>query len=204
MRSYTSRFNTILCDELGETYKDADKGVHNLVRFIGRKKSLSDGLNIPFVAGIIQRVNDGKKELYLQKRTNSNPTKYYGTLEFSAGVLDVPYERIEDAIAREIHEETGTKLENIVHFDKTKDYSPNNDGSYGFKPFCCVKQVKDGAPWVGFIFVCEVSGEIQNQVSESADGRWYSYDEVKDMFMQTTEKFFTLELPAWEYYFENE
>jgi len=34
---FTEGFEIKLLDELGETYKDRDKGVHNLVRFIGSK-----------------------------------------------------------------------------------------------------------------------------------------------------------------------
>ncbi|HEY1085951.1 MAG TPA: class I SAM-dependent methyltransferase [Candidatus Saccharimonadales bacterium] len=35
---FTKNFDVILCDEDGETYKDRKIGVHNLVRFVGRKK----------------------------------------------------------------------------------------------------------------------------------------------------------------------
>lgn len=31
-------FDVLLCDNKGETYKDAAKGIHNLIRFVGRKK----------------------------------------------------------------------------------------------------------------------------------------------------------------------
>lgn len=34
---FTKEFEVILCDDKGETYKDSAKGVHNLIRFIGRK-----------------------------------------------------------------------------------------------------------------------------------------------------------------------
>ena len=36
-REFGSKFDIVVCDEEGETYKDQAKGVHNLVRFIGRK-----------------------------------------------------------------------------------------------------------------------------------------------------------------------
>ena len=36
-REFAKDFEVILCDENGETYKDQAKGVHNLVRFVGRK-----------------------------------------------------------------------------------------------------------------------------------------------------------------------
>lgn len=36
-REFARDFEAILCDENGETYKDQAKGVHHLVRFVGRK-----------------------------------------------------------------------------------------------------------------------------------------------------------------------
>lgn len=36
-KHFAKGFEVILADDNGETYKDADKGVHSLVRFIGRK-----------------------------------------------------------------------------------------------------------------------------------------------------------------------
>jgi len=37
VKELVSGFNVILLDNLGETYKDRVKGVHNLIRFIGKK-----------------------------------------------------------------------------------------------------------------------------------------------------------------------
>lgn len=37
VKDFTSDFETILLDDSGETYKDRVKGVHNLIRFVGRK-----------------------------------------------------------------------------------------------------------------------------------------------------------------------
>jgi SAM-dependent methyltransferase len=37
-RQFAKKFEIILCDEEGESYKDAAKGVHGLVRFVGVKK----------------------------------------------------------------------------------------------------------------------------------------------------------------------
>lgn len=38
-RDFAKDFEVILADNNGETYKDIDKGVHNLIRFIGRKRA---------------------------------------------------------------------------------------------------------------------------------------------------------------------
>jgi SAM-dependent methyltransferase len=36
-QQFAYQFNTILADDQGETYKDTDKGIHNLIRYIGSK-----------------------------------------------------------------------------------------------------------------------------------------------------------------------
>ncbi len=37
IKSYFDNFDIILLDDQGKTYKDAAKGVHNLIRFIAKK-----------------------------------------------------------------------------------------------------------------------------------------------------------------------
>lgn len=37
IKSLFSDFKVVLADSLGETYKDSEKGVHNLIRFVGKK-----------------------------------------------------------------------------------------------------------------------------------------------------------------------
>ncbi|HRF28965.1 MAG TPA: methyltransferase domain-containing protein [Candidatus Saccharibacteria bacterium] len=36
-KEFTKEFKTILCDNKGETYKDREKDVHNLIRYVGQK-----------------------------------------------------------------------------------------------------------------------------------------------------------------------
>lgn len=201
------QFNTVLLDDLGETYKDGKKGVHNLIRFVGSKMTKSDLYQtaLPFTGGIIERnLSDGSVELLLQTRWKPEKDPIYsGTFEFPAGVLDKGYENIYDTLKREILEETGLILKEIKNDSQTKMFSPRGDDcSFGFKPFCNVQQLKNGKPWIGSIFICEVEdGEPISQKSEAKDVKWVKREEVRKMFENTPEKFFTLELPAWEYYF---
>ena len=208
-REFAKWFEVNLLDERGETYKDTAKGVHNLVRFIGKKPLVEKPFKsaIPFVGAIIERTHNGEKELLLQTRwmPQADPV-YSGTLEFPAGRLDKPYESVYDAVAREIKEETGLTLRAIIGEDKTKPLTSNgNDSAFAFRPFCCTQQLKDGKPWVGFIFICEVEdGEPIAQLSEAKDVKWFPVEEVKEMFEKTPERLFGLELPAWEYYFNEQ
>ena len=96
-------------------------------------------------------------------------------------------------------------LKSVKGESKTRVFSPRgNDASFAFRPFCCTQQLKEGKPWVGFIFICEVEDwEITSQKEEARDGRWMRVEEVKKVFTEKPERFFTLELPAWEYYFNS-
>lgn len=38
-KRFAKKFEIIICDNKGETYKDSAKGIHNLIRYIGSKKS---------------------------------------------------------------------------------------------------------------------------------------------------------------------
>lgn len=207
MREQMQWFNTFICDDHGETYKDNEKGVYNLIRFVGAKKMARTFDRVfPCVGAIIERDNGGVTELLLQTRwkPNSDPV-YSGMFEFPAGKLDLPFECVFDGLAREIYEETGLKLKTIKNDDRTNVISSNKDDKIiGFRPFCCIQQLRNGAPWIGFIFVCEVhSGELITQISEAKDTRWVPKNEVEQMYRKSPERLFGFELPAWEYYFNN-
>ena len=183
-RKYTQWFDVNLLDELGETYKDAAKGVRNLVRFVGikPKEQKPYELAIPYVGAIIERDNNGEKEVLLSTRWHAyGDPLYKGTLEFPAGALDKPYENIYDTVAREIKEEVGLILKAIKGDDKTKIYSPKrSDEIIAFRPFCCTQQLKDGKPWIGFVFIAEVEdGEPKTQLSENKDAKWVAVAEVE-------------------------
>lgn len=204
-RKLTRGFQIYLIDNLGKTYKDDAKGINQLIRFVGHKPVENQyTMAIPYVGAIIERVSNGIVEVLLQTRwkPHSDPI-YSGTYEFPAGTLDKPYENIYDALAREIEEECGLKLKAIKRDSQTKFMHPNkNDTVFGFQPFCCTQQLKNGKPWIGCVFICEVEeGESRAQPGESKDVKWVSVSDVKKIFMETPEKLFALQLPAWEYYF---
>lgn len=161
---------------------------------------------VPFVGGIIERVNNGETELLIQTRWKPERDPIYsGTFEFPAGILDKGYESVYEALKREIFEEAGLKLKCVKNDSQTRVISTNkNDASFGFRPFCNVQQLRNGRPWVGFIFLCEVEeGNAVAQKSEVKDVQWMKKEDLRTLFENEPEKLFTLELPAWEYYFKS-
>lgn len=206
-RHFTQTFQTNLLDNFGQTYKDHAKGVFHLIRFIGTKPSEKKySTAIPYVGAIIEREHNGNVEVLIQTRwkPNNDPV-YSGTFEFPAGTLDIPYENVYDTLAREIDEECGLKLKCIKQDSKTKImHSNKEDASFGFRPFCCTQQLKNGKPWIGFVFICEVENtDPKPHSNESKDVKWMPVKEIKKKIKQSPEKFFALQLPAWEYYLGN-
>lgn len=167
---------------------------------------MSESANcIPFVAAIIERQTESGIEVLVQTRWNTKyPSKYNGTIEFAAGVLDVAYENVYDAVSREVKEETGCTVKRFIDSDRTEAVSPQGtDKVFGFRPFCCTQQLVEGRPWVGFIFRVEVyPEEPKDQIGESKDVRWVNIQEILAIYKSDPGKLFTLEVPAWEYYFK--
>lgn len=204
-RAMMQWYDTTLLDNHGETYKDADKGIHNLIRYIGSKRTKQEfTMAIPFCGAIIERQNNGETELLVQTRWKPHADPVYsGTLEFPVGVLDKPFEDVHDTVAREIKEESGLTLKTFKGDTRNEVVTPLGK-TIGFQPYCCTQQTENGKPWVGFIFVCEVEPgeEPQAQLSEAKDAKWMKASEVALLFRTSPEKFFGLELPALKYYFE--
>lgn len=203
MDFFTRDFQIILLDDLGRTHKDEAKGVHNLVRFVGKNyPRRTEGIALPFVSAIVEREVRGEKEILVQTRWRPNAEwNYHNTIEIPAGALDKGYENILEALKREVKEETGMTVVEVVGLEKTKEYSPNGDGSFAFKPFAGSQQLKGGLPWVGFVFVCRVKeGDPINQEGETRNVRWVKKSELKQLFERSPEKFFTLHLGVLEFY----
>ena len=160
---------------------------------------------IPFAAAIIERQHEGKLQFLIQVRNHKNTESIYnGTLEFAAGSLDKLYENIYETLNREVMEETGLTVSQIINDDKTEVFSPQqSDAVFGFRPFCCTQQLKDGRPWIGLIFRCNVEpGEPRAQDGENQDVQWMDASEFKNIFINNPEKIFSIEYPAWDYYFK--
>lgn len=204
-RAFTRYFDTNLLDDKGETYKDNAIGVHNLIRFIGTRRVHQPFTTaLPYCGAIVEREQNGEKEVLMQTRWKPHADPVYsGTLEFPAGVLDKPFEDVHETLAREIKEEAGLTLKTIKQDQRTPVLNAGkDDGIIGFRPYCCTQQLKNGKPWIGFIFICEVEpGEPTAQLSEAKDAKWMKVAQVKELYQKSPEQLFGLELPAWHYYF---
>ena len=161
--------------------------------------------NIPVVSAIIERVRDDSVEILIQTRWKPDRDKEYsGTFEIPAGWVE-KYENVYSALKREIFEETGLNVVKIYPDVRTKTYSPRDDAAFAFLPFCGQQQLKGGKPWIGFVFVCQVSAaEPVPQKDEDKDIKWIKKEELKKIFDDEPEKIFTLQLGTLDFYFNHD
>ncbi|MCB9058113.1 MAG: NUDIX domain-containing protein [Calditrichae bacterium] len=159
-------------------------------------------ISIPVVSAIIERQHGGETEILVQTRWKPQWDPIYsGTLEIPAGWID-RYENVYEALRREVKEETGLQVLKIKPDIKTREHSPNDDGSFAFVPFCCQQQFKGGKPWIGFVFICEVENkEPVAQNSECRDIHWMKKADLQKLFEESPGKIFTLQLGVLDYYF---
>ena len=155
------------------------------------------------VSAILVRKHNDETEVFLQTRWKPDVSpKYSGLLEIPAGGIDA-YENVYDALRREVKEECGLEITKIIDDYQGPILKPgSHDKAFIFKPFICqeVLETNNGLPWIGFVFLCEVAGEIKIDPAEAKDPQWVSVEKLKALVENTPEKFFPLQLPVLTYF----
>lgn len=151
---------------------------------------------------LIRKIGSGV-EIFLQTRWKpSSSPAYSGMIEIPAGGVD-SYENVYDALRREVKEECGLDVLKIIGDYHGLIREPRaHDRAFVFKPFICQQALETdgGLPWVGFVFLCEVTGEVKMNSAEAKDPLWVSLGELKKIIQFKAEKFFPLQLPVLEYF----
>lgn len=168
---------------------------------------MSNQKPVAIISAILQKKDEnGETLVYLQERWKPkvSPT-YSGMIEIPAGGID-EYENVYDALQREVKEECGLDIIKIIGDSRNEVYQyKEKDRSFVFKPFICqqVLSTNGGLPWIGFVFICEVEGEVKINETEARNPRWVNMTELKELIYNNPEKVFPLQLPALKYYIEN-
>jgi len=155
------------------------------------------------ISAILMREQNTTTEIFLQTRwkPDVSPT-YSGLFEIPAGGIDA-YENVYDALRREVKEECGLEIKNILNDYQSPIIEPRpHDKAFIFKPFICQEalETNDGLPWIGFVFLCEVEGKAELNPAEAKDPQWISIPELKTLIESAPEQFFPLQLPVLQYF----
>ncbi|MCC7160663.1 NUDIX hydrolase [Candidatus Nomurabacteria bacterium] len=164
------------------------------------------GVPVIFVAGILEKKENGVKKILIQTRWKPKITlKYSGLFEIPGGRIN-NYENIFEALAREVKEECGLKIISCRNFFREKLFKVNKlEQTMIFQPFICqqVLTSKGGIPWFGFVFICEVQGKPKMQKGETKDPRWVSIKELKKLLDKQPNKIFPHQYQILKYYINN-
>lgn len=159
----------------------------------------------PVISAILQKKDSGGLKIFIQTRWKPHiDAPYSGMFEIPAGGIE-PYEDVYDALKREVKEECGLDVVRIINdFKSTIEEPAIGDKAFTFKPFLCqqVLSTRNGLPWIGFVFLCEVAGEVKMQETEAKDPTWVNLNELEKMVTNEPEKIFPLQLPVLKYYLE--
>jgi 8-oxo-dGTP pyrophosphatase MutT (NUDIX family) len=158
------------------------------------------------VSAILLKKEKKEIKIFLQTRwkPKSSPT-YSGMLEIPAGGID-SYENVYDALKREVKEETNLNIIKIINDYYGDVFNPRkNDKTFVFKPFICQQalETNNGLPWIGFVFICEVKGEVKMNANEARYPIWVSIKELKKIVKDNSGSIFPLQLPVLKYFVEN-
>lgn len=158
---------------------------------------------IAIVSAILEKVEDGQRKIFVQTRWKPQKSPAYsGMLEIPAGCIE-PYENVFDAITREVHEECWLTILKFKNSFSGEIHEPRpGDRSMAFQPFICQQALstRDWLPWIGFVFLCEVEGEVTMQTGEAKDPQWIEINTLRNLLELHPESFFPLQYPALKYY----
>ncbi len=157
---------------------------------------------VPIISAIVERTaGAAKKEILLQTRIAKYDKLYNGSIEIPAGRIGA-FENVYETIKREVKEETGLDVIEIIPNEKSKIFtSGRSDASFAFQPYCCQQLLKGNIPWIGFVFIARVTeGKLKPARDETKDLRWTTIEELRKLVNDTPEKMFTLQLPVLDLY----
>ena len=155
--------------------------------------------SIPGVGGIIEKDIDGIKHILVQARVKAETPHENGLIEIPAGKIRA-FECIFDTLRREIKEETGLEVVEIMGENTSAVYESDPYKVVNFIPFSCSQNLIGDYPIMVFVFICKVRGELLSFSDESQDYRWVSLAEVKRMVEDAPQSLYPMHVDTLKKY----
>ncbi|WP_041139499.1 NUDIX hydrolase [Beduini massiliensis] len=153
------------------------------------------------VAAIIERTIENQPYILMQERQKENDLNTNGLIEIAAGKVR-EYENVFDALKREVYEETGLTITNIIDQEQS-EYAGNQTASVmGFTPFYITQNLDGIYSLIVMTFICEAEGQIAENTNETINIRWVTLEEAEGILLKSPEKIFPLHLLSIKKYIQ--
>ncbi len=118
--------------------------------------------SIPGVGGIIEEVIKGEDCILIQKRCKDDSLDKFGLIEIPAGKIR-EFENIFACLRREIKEETGLEVFEIIGEDDCSVVEKNNYKVLNYQPFACAQNITGKYPIMVHILYPSITDHILNR-----------------------------------------
>lgn len=153
----------------------------------------------PAVGGIIIKSEKGIDYILIQERCKENGGSDNGLIEIPAGKIR-EFENIFDCLRREIWEETGLKVIEIIGEDETVTIKANGYKVINYMPFACSQNVEGNYSIMVQIFICKVQGQALDKTNETINIRWVSINNLKEMLDSKVNEFYPMHIATLKKY----
>lgn len=156
--------------------------------------------SIPGVGGIIVEETNGKKCILMQTRVKPHSPQEDGLLEIPAGKIRA-FENIFDTLKREIKEETGLDVVEILGEHQSTIYEDNSSYKViNFMPFSCSQNTIGDYPIMVFVFICKVKGDLLPFSDESKNYKWTSLLELERILTESPKSIYPMHVDTLKKY----
>ena len=153
----------------------------------------------PAAGGIIIKCESGIDYVLLQERCKDNGGTDNGLIEIPAGKIR-EFENIFDCLKREIREETGLEVIEIIGENETVIIKSNGYKVINYMPFACSQNIQGSYPIMVQTFICKVQGQVIDKTNETKNIRWVSINEIKEMLVTNENGFYPMHVEALKKY----
>lgn len=153
----------------------------------------------PAAGGIIIKTENGIDYILVQERCKENCGAENGLIEIPAGKIR-EFENIYDCLRREISEETGLKVIEIIGEDEAVTFKSNGYKVINYIPFACSQNIEGNYPIMVQIFICKAAGQVLDKTNETKNIRWVSIDELKEMLANNENGFYPMHVATLKKY----
>ncbi|MBZ9689312.1 NUDIX domain-containing protein [Clostridium estertheticum] len=145
----------------------------------------------PGVGGIIIKSEKGIDYILIQERCKENGGAENGLIEIPAGKIR-EFESIFDCLRREILEETGLKVIEIIGEGKAVTFKANGYKVINYIPYACSQNIEGNYPIMVQTFICKAIGQVLDKTNETKNIRWVSIKELKEMLGNNENGFYPM------------